>query len=48
MSRVATDLEGQARVVALQKGLQQFGWSEGHNIRIDVRWSPDDTVLTRE
>jgi putative ABC transport system substrate-binding protein len=48
MSRGATDSEGQARVVALQKGLQQFGWSEGHNIRIDVRWSPDDAVLTRE
>lgn len=48
MSRVATDPEGQARFVALKKGLQQFGWSEGYNIRIDIRWSPDDAVLTRE
>jgi putative ABC transport system substrate-binding protein len=48
MSRVATDPEGQARIVALQKGLQQLGWSEDRNIRIDVRWSPDDTELTHQ
>ena len=48
MSRVATDPEGQARIVALKKGLQQLGWSEDRNIRIDVRWSPDDIELTRQ
>jgi putative tryptophan/tyrosine transport system substrate-binding protein len=48
MSRAATDPEGQARIIALQKGLQQLGWSEDRNIRIDVRWSPDDIELTRQ
>ncbi len=48
MSRVATDAEGQARIVALRNGLQQLGWSEDQNIRIDVRWSPDDHDLTRK
>ena len=48
MSRAASDPEGQARIVALQKDLQQLGWSEDRNIRIDVRWSPDDIELTRQ
>jgi putative ABC transport system substrate-binding protein len=47
MSRVATDPEGQARIVALRKGLRQLGWSEDRDIQIDLRWSPDDTELTR-
>jgi putative tryptophan/tyrosine transport system substrate-binding protein len=48
MSRLATDPEGQARIAALQKSLQQLGWSEGRDIRIDTRWSPDDVELTRQ
>ncbi|HEV2623822.1 MAG TPA: ABC transporter substrate-binding protein [Xanthobacteraceae bacterium] len=42
MSRAA------ARLAALQKGLQQVGLSRGRDVQIDVRWSPDDAVLTRE
>jgi putative tryptophan/tyrosine transport system substrate-binding protein len=48
VSRAATDPEGQARLAAFQKGLQQMGWSEGRDIRIDVRWSPDDVERTRQ
>jgi len=48
MSRAATDPEGQARYVAFQKGLQRLGWSEGRDIRLDVRWSPDDVERTRQ
>lgn len=31
--------EAQARVAAFRQGLQQLGWTEGHNARIDTRWS---------
>jgi putative ABC transport system substrate-binding protein len=48
MSRVASDPEGQARLAAFQKGLQQLGWSDGRDIRIDTRWSPDDPERTRQ
>jgi putative ABC transport system substrate-binding protein len=48
MSRSAADPEGQARLVAVQRGLQQLGWSEDRNIHIDVRSSPDDAELTRQ
>jgi putative tryptophan/tyrosine transport system substrate-binding protein len=41
MSRAASDPEGQARYAAFEKGLQKLGWSEGRDIRIDIRWSPD-------
>ena len=46
------DEEGRAVTAALQRGLEDFGWSEGHNIRFDVRWgagNPDKArSLARE
>ena len=38
----ADDPEGQARIVAFVQGLQQSGWSEGRNVRIDIRWGGGD------
>jgi putative tryptophan/tyrosine transport system substrate-binding protein len=35
---VADAPEGQARLAAFLKGLQQWGWTEGRNVRIDIRW----------
>ena len=35
---VADDPEGQARLARFQQALQQLGWIEGRNLRIDVRW----------
>ena len=35
------DHEGQARVGAFRKGLEDFGWHVGRNISIDYRWAPD-------
>jgi len=32
------DPEGRARIAAFQEGLQKLGWTEGRNVRIDVRW----------
>ena len=39
--------DGQTRVAALRKALQQFGWTEGRNIRIDLRWGGGDVERTR-
>jgi putative tryptophan/tyrosine transport system substrate-binding protein len=33
------DPEGQARVAALKRGLQDLGWIEGRNLRIEYRWA---------
>src|SRR6516164_9938053 len=38
MNRAADDPYGQARVAAFQQALQQLGWSDGRNVRIDIRW----------
>ena len=33
---------GQTRVAAFREGLQKLGWTEGRNVRIDVRWAAGD------
>src|SRR5262249_46856433 len=38
MSLAADDAEGQARLAAFLQGLQQLGWTDGRNVRIDQRW----------
>ena len=44
---VADDAEGQVRVKALQQGLQELGWIEGRNVRIDYRWTGGDAARIR-
>jgi len=39
MLRVADNPEAQARFKAFVQGLQQLGWAEGRNVRMDVRWT---------
>jgi ABC-type uncharacterized transport system substrate-binding protein len=39
MSVAADDPEGQARMAAFLQGLQQLGWTDGRNMRIDYRWA---------
>jgi putative ABC transport system substrate-binding protein len=34
----ADDPQSKARVAAFLRGLQQFGWADGRNLRIDYRW----------
>jgi putative tryptophan/tyrosine transport system substrate-binding protein len=46
MTTAAGDPEGQARLAAFVKGLQQRGWIEGRNIHIDLRWSGGDAGQT--
>jgi len=47
MNRAADDPEGQARLAAFQQGLQQLGWSDSRNVRIDTRWGEDDVDRER-
>ena len=42
------DPEGQARITAFRQGLQKLGWTEGRNVRIDVRWTEGDAALERK
>ena len=37
--RAANDPASRARFVAFQEGLQQLGWTEGRNVRIDTQWA---------
>jgi putative ABC transport system substrate-binding protein len=39
MAATADDPDFQARIAAFQQGLQQLGWSDGRNVRIDTRWA---------
>src|SRR5215831_14712539 len=42
MNLAADDAEGQARMAAFLQRLQQLGWTEGGNVRIDYRWAAGD------
>jgi putative tryptophan/tyrosine transport system substrate-binding protein len=42
MTLHADDPEGQARLAAFLQGLQELGWTDGRNVRIDCRWAADD------
>ena len=44
---IADDIEGQRRAEAFRRALQQLGWKEGSNVRIDERWGVADTEVIR-
>jgi putative ABC transport system substrate-binding protein len=48
MPGTADDAEYQARMAAFLQGLQQLGWSDGRNVRIDTRWAAGDANLIRK
>jgi putative ABC transport system substrate-binding protein len=48
MSLAAGDKEGQARLAAFVQGLQELGWIEGRNVRIDTRWVAGDGERIRQ
>jgi ABC-type uncharacterized transport system substrate-binding protein len=43
----ADDPTGQASITAFLQGLQHFGWNEGRNFSIDLRWSGGDLDRVR-
>jgi putative ABC transport system substrate-binding protein len=45
---VADSPEGEARLGAFLKGLQQLGWTDGRNVRIDQRWGAGDAERARK
>jgi putative ABC transport system substrate-binding protein len=42
------DLEGPAFYAAFREGLEQLGWVEGRNIRIETRWAAPDDAEARQ
>jgi putative ABC transport system substrate-binding protein len=42
MNLAADDPESLRRITAFVQRLQQLGWTDGHNIRIDARWGAGD------
>jgi ABC-type uncharacterized transport system substrate-binding protein len=48
MTTAAGDTEGQARLRALTLRLQQLGWIDGQNVRIDTRWPAGDAKRIRQ
>ena len=48
MNVAAADPEGQAQVAAFLQALQQLGWSEDRNVRIDIRWGENDVERDRK
>jgi putative ABC transport system substrate-binding protein len=39
MAFAESDRQAQARVAAFRKELEALGWTEGRNIRVDIRWA---------
>ena len=49
LSGLAADApEGQARFAAFAQGLQQLGWTDGRNVRIDIRSAAGNVDDTRK
>jgi putative ABC transport system substrate-binding protein len=46
-ARTADDREAQARLAAFLQGLQELGWTDGRNVRIDYRWAAADADRSR-
>jgi putative ABC transport system substrate-binding protein len=44
----ANDPEGPIRMAGFLQVLQQLGWTEGRNLRIDIRWASADADLYRK
>jgi len=44
---VADDAVGQARLAAFRKGMADLGWTEGRNLRLDIRFTAGDRERAR-
>jgi putative tryptophan/tyrosine transport system substrate-binding protein len=36
---ITDDAQGQARLAAFRAGMHEFGWTEGHNVKFDIRFT---------
>src|SRR5262245_22610159 len=43
VASAADDSAYQAHIAAFLQGIAQLGWSEGRNVRIDIRWATANT-----
>ena len=48
LAATSDDLQYQNRLKAFGQKLAQLGWTEGHNLTIDVRWGGGQAELTRQ
>src|SRR5262245_50421099 len=48
LAGIEDDTEGKARFAAFQQGLQELGWTDGRNIRIDYRFGGGDAESIRK
>ena len=48
MNVAAEHPEGQRAVAAFQQALQQLGWSDGRNVRFEIRWGENDIDRDRK
>ena len=48
MGYAETDREAQTDVAAFREGMQNLGWAEGRNIRIETRWARPENAGSRE
>jgi putative ABC transport system substrate-binding protein len=47
MVNAESDTDGQIRVAVFRQGLEELGWTESRNIRIDYRWGAGDPDRAR-
>ena len=47
MNTTADDPEQQSSIAAFLQVLQQLGWTEGRNVRIDTRWATTNAAEVR-
>src|SRR5262249_33815505 len=47
MNTAADDPTGQARLLAFAQALAQSGWTDGRNVRVDIRWGAGDSERIR-
>jgi hypothetical protein len=47
LNAAAAEVEYQGYLAAFVEEMRRLGWSEGQNLRLDVRWNAGDDVLSR-
>jgi putative ABC transport system substrate-binding protein len=47
MGYAETDPQAKALLAEFTQAVSEFGWIEGRNLRMDVRWAPGNTDLMR-